>query len=527
MGKIFISYRRADSRKDAGRIYDRLIEEFDEDNIFKDVNTIPTGEDFRTIIRSAILNSDVVLVIIGNKWSDITDENGNRRLDDVSDFVRIEIVLALQENKMVIPVLIDNTSMPNTDDLPSEMQQLAYKNAAIVRDDPDFSHDVSKLIDDLQRIFNTLEIKSDTKSKRSIVNQQNGQNKLLIPVLVMIVIAVTIFLFIGRMIQSNPSEQIETARIVFERRIRDYDGSPPDDFDLYIASQQTNSEWSIEALTNDRFSDKFASPSPDGSQIAFISNRAGGVDSVVWDIWLINTDGTGEMMQITDLDDSSETGIEWSQIGWAPDGESIVFARFPSGEEGYEIYILSLDSIGHINEPLISDSTGSYLSPDWSSSGRFLTYYGRSDDCEPNSIYIYDFNSRRSEQITFPPEQNFSCEDGRIVMADEENELIQDIHPSWSPDERAVVFQRGRDIYRIDIDDNGNPLSEPVRLTSSDSTDWEPGYSPDGQYIAYYHGGIDSIRIMDANLGDSQVIGDVYAYPESGTGTDRLPRWIP
>jgi hypothetical protein len=54
MPRIFISYRRADSRKDASRLYDRLVEVFGRDNIFKDVDSIPPGSDFRDDLPEAM-----------------------------------------------------------------------------------------------------------------------------------------------------------------------------------------------------------------------------------------------------------------------------------------------------------------------------------------------------------------------------------------------------------------------------------------------------------------------------------------
>jgi hypothetical protein len=47
MAKIFISYRRADSQQISGRIHDRLVSAFGKRNIFKDVDDIPPGMDFR------------------------------------------------------------------------------------------------------------------------------------------------------------------------------------------------------------------------------------------------------------------------------------------------------------------------------------------------------------------------------------------------------------------------------------------------------------------------------------------------
>ncbi len=43
--RIFISYRRADSAAEAGRLYDRLVEQFGRRNVFMDVDDIGPGED--------------------------------------------------------------------------------------------------------------------------------------------------------------------------------------------------------------------------------------------------------------------------------------------------------------------------------------------------------------------------------------------------------------------------------------------------------------------------------------------------
>src|SRR5438105_2184501 len=68
MAKIVISYRRSDSDAIAGRIRDRLASHFGEDSLFMDIDNIPFGTDFRQHIKSALLSSDVVIVVVGPKW---------------------------------------------------------------------------------------------------------------------------------------------------------------------------------------------------------------------------------------------------------------------------------------------------------------------------------------------------------------------------------------------------------------------------------------------------------------------------
>jgi hypothetical protein len=151
MPRIFISYRRDDSNQITGRVYDRLVYEFGKEDIFRDLDNIGLGINFRDHISSEISDCAVVLVIIGNKWVSITDDIDNKRLNDPNDLVRIEVEIALnyQPPKLIVPVLVNNAKMPKSIDLPESLQELVKRNAATVRDDPDFHRDMNRLIDEL------------------------------------------------------------------------------------------------------------------------------------------------------------------------------------------------------------------------------------------------------------------------------------------------------------------------------------------------------------------------------------------
>ncbi len=151
MPRVFISYRRADSITITGRIYDHLVRAFGDDHVFKDVDDIPVGVDFRRVLQNEVGGCDVLLVIIGPQWLRLTDEQGRRRLDDPHDFVRIEVAAGLaRQNVLVVPVLVSGATMPAPADLPPDLVNLAYRNAAIVRDDPDFSRDMRRLIEQIR-----------------------------------------------------------------------------------------------------------------------------------------------------------------------------------------------------------------------------------------------------------------------------------------------------------------------------------------------------------------------------------------
>jgi len=147
MPNIFISYRRADSSAYVGRIYDRLVEAFGKKHVFKDVDNIPVGVDFRQVLSREVNKCDIVLVVIGRYWISVTDDYGRRRIDNPDDFVRIEVASALaRPNCLVVPVLLQGAPMPPPNYLPPDLQLLPYKNAAVVRDDPDFHNDLSRLV---------------------------------------------------------------------------------------------------------------------------------------------------------------------------------------------------------------------------------------------------------------------------------------------------------------------------------------------------------------------------------------------
>lgn len=152
MASIFISYRRSDSMAETGRIYDRLSQAFGEKQIFKDVDNIPAGADFRSVLDKALTAADVVLVIIGQSWSLIADAAGKRRLADPTDFVRIEVETALKRKDVtVIPVLVDGANMPTADSLPPGLKDLAFRNSVVVRNDPDFNRDITLLIETIHK----------------------------------------------------------------------------------------------------------------------------------------------------------------------------------------------------------------------------------------------------------------------------------------------------------------------------------------------------------------------------------------
>jgi hypothetical protein len=153
MAQIFVSYRRSDSAYVAASITDKLQQHFGEDSVFFDVDDIPLGVDFREYIGNAVGQCDVLLAIIGDQWVRAADDRGNRRIDDPSDFVRIEIESALKRNIPVIPVLVGQVQMPSANDLPPSIQSIVYRNATELRAGRDLRQHIELLIKGLESLF--------------------------------------------------------------------------------------------------------------------------------------------------------------------------------------------------------------------------------------------------------------------------------------------------------------------------------------------------------------------------------------
>ena len=129
MRAIFISYRRDDTEGHAGRLFEDLRERFGAGSVFMDVAGIEPGRDFRRVIEQQVSSCGVLLAVIGKNWLGIADAQGRRRLDDPSDFVRLETASALKRDIPVIPVLVHQATMPRAEDLPDDLKELAFRNS--------------------------------------------------------------------------------------------------------------------------------------------------------------------------------------------------------------------------------------------------------------------------------------------------------------------------------------------------------------------------------------------------------------
>jgi flagellar biosynthesis GTPase FlhF len=151
MPRIAISYRREDSAAVTGRIFDRLTAQYGADSVFRDIDNIPLGVDFREHINAMLAETDITLVVIGKRW--LGPGRGRRRINDPVDPVRVEVETALRIGNPVIPVLVEGGGMPKADQLPDTLKDLIYRNGLDVDSGRDFDQHIERLIRNIDPIL--------------------------------------------------------------------------------------------------------------------------------------------------------------------------------------------------------------------------------------------------------------------------------------------------------------------------------------------------------------------------------------
>jgi len=147
---IFLSYRREDAGPYARSLHLQLTQRIPDAPIFMDLDSIEPGLDFAEVIEDAVNSCAVLVALIGRQWTTLTDEEGERRLDNPDDYVRFEVKTALEQDVRVIPVLIDDAKPLRQQDLPAELHKLARLNAHKLSYDR-YQDDADRLFDVIQR----------------------------------------------------------------------------------------------------------------------------------------------------------------------------------------------------------------------------------------------------------------------------------------------------------------------------------------------------------------------------------------
>jgi Tol biopolymer transport system component len=196
------------------------------------------------------------------------------------------------------------------------------------------------------------------------------------------------------------------------------------------------------------FNERYPALSPDGSRIAFSSDRNLNHDGNT-EIYIINTDGTG-LKRIT-----SNTFGDVAP-SWSPDGKKLVFLQQTDGAGGLgeRFAIANADGTG---EHVITGLSGG--NPAWSPDGKQIAFTG------DQVLAIADTNGG-----------NLHSYDMQMTVGE----------PAWSPDGSQIamdcVMGNSQEICLIKPDGSGI-----TNLTSTPAPGGEiqPSWSPDGKYVAY------------------------------------------
>jgi hypothetical protein len=142
-----------------------MVNRFGERNVFMDVDLAP-GVDFVERITEVVSACQVLIVVMGPNWATVEDEDGDVRISDPDDFVRLEVETALRRPEVTpIPVLVAEARMPKREALPPELQPLARRNA-LEMSNARWGYDVDRLNDTLDELLTDL-----TRSRENVAQQ--------------------------------------------------------------------------------------------------------------------------------------------------------------------------------------------------------------------------------------------------------------------------------------------------------------------------------------------------------------------
>lgn len=199
-------------------------------------------------------------------------------------------------------------------------------------------------------------------------------------------------------------------------------------------------------LTDHPDDDGYPAFSPDGQRVSFDSDR----DGDGFEIYTMNADGS----DVRRLTYHSARDVSAS---WSPDGGRIAWMSDRSGR--FEVWLMNADGSNQRQFTGVdAPSAGTHWFPQWSADGEHLAFHVNRD--------VHTVRADGSEYTR--------------LTVDPDNGMV----PSWTPDGRIVFMSRrtgATEIHSMNADG-----SDVIRLTRTEMGESiDPRVSPDGRKIVY------------------------------------------
>ena len=140
VSRVFVSYRHEDAEADAGRLYDTLAAELGQEALYKDVENIAIGRNWKRAVREALADSAAVLFVMGPDWR-------------LSPAIEFELQLALASDVPVVPILVRKADLVQLSSrLPAPLSEISERRAVTVNH-ASWSRDCRELLEMLKRVL--------------------------------------------------------------------------------------------------------------------------------------------------------------------------------------------------------------------------------------------------------------------------------------------------------------------------------------------------------------------------------------